>query len=145
MKENGSYKYRSKAKWNNSVLFQWVIALLIWLPLAYFGTNTALQVADLKITLLIFSLLLIWALVLFYRAQLKIRFPAVEVTSEHLVLNRPMNNRTVYNLSEVRGPRFIGNTLYFRHLGWPVFTSLGSIPKDYQAKLLELLSAQSLH
>lgn len=100
-----------------------------------------MKISDLKTTLLFLSLLIIWALVLFYRAQLKIRFPAVEVSAEHLVLNRPMNNRTVYNLSEVTGPRFFANTLYFRHLGWPVLTSLGSMPKDKQAELLTLLSA----
>lgn len=138
---NRLYTYRSKAKWNNSVLFQIIVSSLIWLPLAWLGVTYAIKISDLKTTVLFFSLLFIWAILLFYRAQMKIRFPAVEVSSEHLVLNKPMQNRTVYNLAQVQGPKFFGSTLYFRHLGWPVVTPLGSMPKEKQAELLKLLSA----
>ena len=135
------FTYRSKAKWNNSVLFQLVISSLIWLPLSYLLVSFALKISDLKVTLLFFSILLVWALMLFNRAQMKIRFPAIEVSAEHLVLNRPMYNRTVYNLSEVEGAKFLGGSLCFRHLGWPVLTPLGSMPKEKRTELLNLLSA----
>jgi len=137
---NKVYTYRSKAKWNNSVLFQIIFSALIWLPLAWLGFTYAIKISDLKTTLLFSSLLAIWALLLFHRAHNKIKFPALEVSSEHLVLNKPMQNRTVYNLTQVRGAKLFGNTLYFRHLGWPVITPLGSMPKEEQLELLKLLS-----
>lgn len=136
------FTYRSTAKWNNSVWFQLLIAALIWIPLSALLIRFAVRIADIKTTLLFFSLLLYWAISLINRARLTVRFPAVELSSTHLVLNRPMSNRTVYNLAEVKGAKFIGNTLYFCHLGWPVVTPLGSMPKEKQMELLQLLTTR---
>lgn len=138
------FSYRSKGWWHNSVLCHLLISGLIWLPLAYFVFHIVfLNVnarEDIGTVLILFSTLLLLALFLFRRAQTKLRFPEVEVTNHHLVLNRPLRKRVVYNLSEIKSPTFKFGILYFRHLGWPVVEPF-HMPKEEQEKLLELLLA----
>ncbi len=130
------FQYRSKSMWNNSVVFHLIVSAILWMPIAFFGLWITIESGDIQAYFLIPSLLLIWALVLYRRAYTKIRFPAVEVSSEHLILNMPMYNRTVYNLAEIQGAKFVCHSLYFRHLGWPVISTFGSMPKDKQVELL---------
>lgn len=143
-KDGLQFSYRSKGWWHNSVLFHFFISGLIWLPLAYFVIYMLILdfnvPEDLGFALILFSTLVALALFLFRRAQTKLRFPEVEVTNHHLVLNRPLRKRCVYNLSEIKSPKFIFGILYFRHLGWPVVEPF-HMPKEEQEKLLALLSA----
>jgi len=137
------FSYRSSSKWNNSVWFHTVLSALIWLPCAWFAIAVARDASGFHIYITAASMLLILALALLNKAQTKIRFPAVEVGSEHLVLNLPMNRRTVYNLSDIDAPKCLANILYFRHLGWPVLTSISFLPKDKQAELVQLLNTRA--
>lgn len=130
------FTYRSESMWNNSVIFHVVISTIVWLPLALFCLIIAIDSGDIVVYLQFSSLLMYLALFLYRRAYTKIRFPAVEVSSEHLILNMPMSNRSVYNLTEIEGSKFILNSLYFRHLGWPVIKSFASMPKHKQNEFL---------
>lgn len=130
------FTYRSKSMWNNSVVFHLIISAMLWLPLAFFVLYLLKESGDVVAYFLFPSILIVWALFLYKRSYTKIRFPAVEVSSEHLVLNMPFSNRTVYNLAEIDGAKFVLNSLYFRHLGWPVIKSLASMSKDNQNELL---------
>ena len=134
------FSYRSNGLWKNSVLCHLAVSALIFLPIASLVIWVALDTHELIIYLISASSILIIALYLFKRAQTKIRFPEVEVSSVHLVLNRPLRKRSVYNLKEIEAPRFILGVLYFRHLGWPVIEPF-AMPKAKQAELLKILAA----
>ncbi len=136
------FEYRSKRMWNNSVVFHVVVSALIWVPAAFMVIIMILESGNVATYLFFPSLLIFLALYLYRNSYTKIRFPAVEVCSEHLVLNLPMYNRRVYNLSEIEGAKFIGYVLYFRHLGWPVINYFPSMPKEKRVEFLSFLQSR---
>ena len=133
------FKYRSKSMWNNSTAFHLAVSAIIWVPLALLFLSVALESGNVAAYFLYSSVLIFSALFLYRSAYTKIRFPAVEVCSEHLILNLPMYKRSVYDLAEIKGAKFVLNALYFRHLGWPVIRFIASMPKEKQAELLLVL------
>ncbi len=134
------FTFRSSGLWSNSVWFHLLLSSLLWLPVAAFSVWVIIDVNDLESVLILLAITTMLALTLLKRAQTKIRFPTVEVSPHHLILNVPMYKRRVYNLSDIEAPRFILNTLYFRHHGWPILASLDTMPKEVQVELLKLLS-----
>jgi len=135
------FTYRSSGWWNNSVWFHLLLCALIWLPIAFFGIYMAIEAKDVSGYFIFPSLIIVWALFLFKRAQSKIHFPAIELTEQHLILNSPMYNRRVYNLESIEGPRFLLGILYFRHLGWPVISSFATMSKEKQVAIMNILKS----
>lgn len=121
------------------MLFHLVVSALLWIPVFGFFLTMAIDANELRGYFYVLASLLIVAVYVFKRAQLKVRFPALEVTAQHVVMNRPLYNRVVYDLGEVKRPKFVLNVLFFRHMGWPVFTSFPKMPKDTQVELMALL------
>jgi len=132
------FSHHSKGMWHNSVLCHIFISGIIWLPLALFVFSNFNVLND-SGSLFVFFTVLMFGLFLFRRAQTKLRFPEVEITNQHLILNRLMCTRAVYNLSEIKSPRFKFGILYFRHLGWPVIEPF-HMPKEDKDEMLRLLS-----
>jgi len=63
------FTYRSSGWWNNSVWFHLVLCALIWLPIAFFGIYMAIKAKDVSGYFIFPSLIIVWALFLFKRAQ----------------------------------------------------------------------------
>jgi len=135
------FVYRANGWWSHSVLFHAFLSSLILLPSVWLVVQMAMDAVELGTILFFSSGLLSFTLYLFKRAQTKIRYPSVEISPTHLILNMPMYKRAVFNLNNIESPKFVAGTLYFRHLGWPVFASFMAIPTSTKLEILKLLEA----
>lgn len=133
------FEYRYTGKWCNPIYTQALALGLLWIMFTAFFVAAAINSGEVHFYLWSFSFSLLFALILWHRVQVSIRFPTVEVCDRHLILNLATQSRRVYDLELIEGARFFRHVLYFRHDGWPVLAPLPRMPMALRQQLLEAL------